>query len=62
MRRDLNDIKALFDDFMVNLHFIMRITCIHQDSTGQNGACEEGTYVTILSPYIQVTQIPDRVG
>ena len=62
MRRDLNDIKALFDDFMVNFHFIMSITRIHQDSTGQNGTCEEGTYVAILFPLIQVTQIPDRVG
>ena len=48
MQRDLNDIKILFDDFLVNLHFITRITCIHQDSTAQNGTCEEGTYVAIL--------------
>jgi hypothetical protein len=50
MQRDLNDIKTLFDDFLVNLHFIPRFQCIHHDSTAQNGTCEEGTYVAILFP------------
>ena len=31
MQRDLNDIKTLFDDFLVNLHFITKYHFIHQD-------------------------------
>ena len=50
MQQDLNDTKILFDDFLVNLYFIPRFPRIHQDSTAQDGTCEEGTYVVILFP------------
>jgi hypothetical protein len=50
MQRDLNDIKTLFDDILVNFHLVVRCQVIHQDPTGQNGTCEEGTYVAILFP------------
>jgi hypothetical protein len=50
MQRDLNDIKTLFDDFLVNLHLITSYQFIHQDPTEQNGTCEERTYVVMAFP------------
>ena len=50
MQRDLNDIKTLFDDILVNIDFITRYQVIYQDPTGQNGTCKEGTYVAVLFP------------
>ena len=33
MQGDLNDIKTLFDDILVNFHFITRYYFIHQRSS-----------------------------
>jgi len=62
MQRDLNDIKTLFDDFLVNSHFIMKYHSIHQDPQDKMERASSERMLRCYFPHIQVIQIRDRVG